>query len=284
MSLRERLRVLGEDVRYVPSSFEIIGSRGKAVAILEFPEEAPEHVKMKVAEAVMKVNRNVKTVLAKGSERKGAFRLREYELLAGEENTEVIHVEHGVRLKLDPRKVYFSSREATERVRVASQVKPGEFVMVMFAGVGPYALMIAKKQPLVEKVVAIELNPDAYNYMVENILLNKVEGKVLPVLGDVKAVARNWYSMCDRVVMPLPKGAHMFLNEAFNCIRPEGGTIHFYHWASEYDLYSEAYLLLEREAYLKNRSVKIVDARIVSEYAPRIYKICVDVFIKSSHF
>lgn len=273
---------LSDNVRFVPSSYDIIGSRSGAVAIVEFPDEAPPDVKRAVAEALLKLHRNVRVVLEKQSERKGVYRLREYEVLAGSGSTEVVHIEHGVRLKLDPTKVYFSPREATERVRVASQVRPGEFVMVMFAGVGPYALMIAKKQPLVSKVVAIELNPDAYSYMVENIRLNHVEDKVIPVLGDVKDEARRWYGICDRVVMPLPKGAYKFLDRAFQCLKPEGGVIHFYHWSHESDLYSEAYALVEREARLRNVYVRILDARVVSEYAPRMYKVCLDILVAPS--
>ncbi|MEM2298758.1 MAG: class I SAM-dependent methyltransferase family protein [Thermofilaceae archaeon] len=273
---------LGEDVKYVPSSYDIIGSRSGAVAIVEFPEDAPPHVREVVAKTLLELHRNVRVVLEKLSERRGVYRLREYRVLAGEGSTEVVHIEHGVRLKLDPSKVYFSPREATERVRVASQVKPGEFVMVMFAGVGPYALMIAKKQPQVAKIVAIELNPVAYNYMVENIRLNRVEDKVLPVLGDVKEEARRWYGVCDRVVMPLPKGAHEFLDRAFQCLKPEGGVIHFYHWSLEQDLYSEAYALIEREAMLRNANIKVLDARVVSEYAPRVYKVCLDVLVTPS--
>ena len=281
MGLKRLLReVLGDDVRYVPSSFDIVGSRSGAIAILEFPPETPERVKRIVAEALMKLHKNVRLVLAKKSGRRGVYRLREYEVIAGEGGTEVLHKEHGVLLKVDPTRVYFSPREATERLRVASQVRPGEFVMVMFAGVGPYALMIAKKQPEVKQVIAIEINPDAYRYMVENIRLNKAEGKVVPVLGDVRYEAPRWYGMCDRVVMPLPKGAHEFLDQAFQCLKPEGGVIHFYHWAPEEELYCEAYYLLEREARLRRAHIRVLDARVVSEYAPRVYKVCVDVLVR----
>ena len=277
VGLKKLLReVLGKDVKYVPSSFDIVGSRSGAIAIVEFKPETPEHVKKAVAEALMKLHRNVRLVLAKKSGRKGAFRLREYEIIAGEGGTEVVHVEHGVKLKVDPTKVYFSPREATERLRVARQVRPGEFVMVMFAGVGPYALMIARMQPEVRRVVAIELNPEAYRYMVENVKLNRAEGKVLPVLGDVRDKAPRWYGACDRVVMPLPRGAHRFLDRAFQCLKPEGGVVHFYHWAPEHELYVEAFRLLEREATLRGASVKILSARVVSEYAPRVYKVCID--------
>ncbi len=277
VGLKEILaETLRDEIKYVPSSFDIIGSRDRAIAVVELSPETPETVKKAVGEALMRLHKNVKLVLAKASGREGPFRLREFEVIAGEGSTEVIHVEHGVRLKLDITKVYFSPREATERLRVASQVKPGEFVMVMFAGVGPYALMIAKKQPLVEKVVAIELNPEAFRYMRENIKINKLEEKVVPVLGDVRSEARHWYKCCDRVVMPLPKGAYEYLDCAFQCLKPEGGIIHFYHWVPEKDLFTGAYFLLEREAVLRGMRVVIRDARKVSEYAPRVYKVCVD--------
>lgn len=277
VSLKKILaEALRDEVKYAPSSFDIIGSRERAIAVVEFPLETPETVKRIVGETLIRLHKNVKLVLAKASGREGAFRLRDFEVIAGEGSTEIIHVEHGVRLKLDITKVYFSPREATERLRVSSQVKPGELVMVMFAGVGPYALMIARKQPLVEKVVAIELNPEAFRYMQENVRLNKLEDKVIPVLGDVRLKANCWYKRCDRVVMPLPKGAYEYLDCAFQCLKPEGGVIHFYHWAPESNLFTEAYFLLEREATLRSMRVIIHNARKVSEYAPRIYKVCID--------
>ena len=263
--------------RCIPSSFDIVGSREGAVAIVEVPPGC-EMFKEKIGEGIMRIHRNVRAVYAKTSVRKGVYRIREYELIAGEDVGEVIHKEGGVRMKLDIRKVYFSPRESTERLRIARQVRPGETVMVMFAGVGPYALVIAKHQPLVSKVIAIEINPVAYEYMVENIRLNHLEGKIVPVLGDVKDKAGEWYGLCDRVVMPLPKGAHHYLAQAFNCLKRRG-FIHFYHWAPEDDLFTEAYMLLERAATLWGRNIRILDMRRVLPYAPRIYKTCIDAVV-----
>jgi len=130
----------------MPRSFEIIGSKEKAVAIVEIPEDEDER---KIAEEIMKNNKNVKTVLKKVSDRKGEFRLKEYEIISGDEDTEVIHKEHGYLLKLDPQLVYFSPKEATERQRIAEQVKENETVLVMFGGIGALAVAITKKQPKV---------------------------------------------------------------------------------------------------------------------------------------
>ncbi|MCX8175669.1 MAG: hypothetical protein N3E48_00350, partial [Candidatus Bathyarchaeota archaeon] len=143
-----------------PKSFDIIGSREKAVAIIEIPDEL-EPYKIVIAEKLMELHKNVKTVLRKASQRKNIFRIREYELLLGDQNTEVLHKEYGCLFKLDPQKVYFSPRELTERLRIAEKVNPGEDILVMFGGVCPYSIIIAKKQPTVKKILTVELNPIA---------------------------------------------------------------------------------------------------------------------------
>jgi len=276
MGLREALKgkIPQDKLNLVPSSYDIIGSREKAVAVVEIPEEVKDF-EAEIANAIMQIHRNVKSVLEKSSERFGDFRLRRLRLILGEKDTEVLHKEHGYLLKLDPAKVYFSPREATERQRIASQVKPNEFVMVFFGGVAPYAIAIAKKQPQVKRVVSIELNPDAHSYALENVKLNKVSNKVFPVLGDVKEKFKDFVGKCDRVVMPLPKGAYKFLNEAFQCLK-ETGYVHFYHWAPEENLYGKAVELLKKHAEKYGKRVEIIAKRKVLPYAPRIWKVCID--------
>jgi len=127
----------------IPSGYDIIGSREKAVAIVEIQSELKKNQK-KIAESILKRHKNVKSVLMKTSERKGIFRLRKFKLLMGERDTEVIHVESGCRFKLNPRKVYFSVREGTERLRISKMVKPEENILVMFGGVGPYPIIVFK--------------------------------------------------------------------------------------------------------------------------------------------
>ncbi|MEM5794300.1 MAG: class I SAM-dependent methyltransferase family protein [Candidatus Aenigmatarchaeota archaeon] len=264
-----------EEMKLLPSSFDIIGSREKAVAIVEIPEELKDKQEI-IAKAIMKLHKNVKTVLKKASERKGKLRIREYELIAGETNTEVLHKEYGYLLKLDPQKVYFSPREATERQRIAEQVKPSENVLVMFSGVCPYPLAIFKKQPKVNKIVAVEINPDAHKYAEENVKLNKAEKKVFPVLGDVKEVCPKYYGKFDRIVMPLPLGAESFLDIAIKCLKSQGGIVHFYNWGSEDDLYSRALSLIEKHARKLRKKVEILNKRKVLPYAPKKYKVCID--------
>jgi tRNA (guanine37-N1)-methyltransferase len=257
-------------------AFDLIGSKEKAVAIVEIPEGADEKT---VAEEIMRKNKNVKSVLKKISERKGELRLREFKLITGDADTEVVHKEYGCLLKLDPQKVYFSPREATERQRIAGQVKAKENVLVMFSGIGIIPIIIAKRQPEVEKVYGIELNSDAHRYAEENVRINKLSHKIVLIQGDVREVAKKYFGKFDRVVMPLPLGAENFLEMAVNCLKREGGIIHFYNWGREEDLYSNALKLIEENIKKLNRKIEILNKRKVLAYAPGKWKICIDFLV-----
>ena len=257
----------------VPSSFDIIGSREKAVAIVEIPCELNKHALL-IADAIMEQHKNVKSVLRKKTQRKGELRLREFTLIKGDPDTEVIHMESGCRFRLDPRKTYFSPRESTERERIAKLVASGEEVLVMFSGVGPFAIVIARKNPTV-RCTCIELNPDAHRYCLENIRLNHLEGRVQALEGDVRDVCPKLGKQFDRVLTPLPKGAHRFLDVAIPMVKP-GGILHFYHWAPESDLSSDAYHLIENTAKKLQRTVEPLGGVKVSKYSPGFYKVRVD--------
>ncbi len=274
MGLKEILRgkLSEEELKILPRSFDIIGSREKAVAIIEIPEELKGKEKI-VAEGIMKLNKNVKSVLKKASERKGIERLREYELLAGDENTEVVHKEYNYWLKLDPRKVYFSPREATERQRIASKVKNGEKVLVMFSGVAPFCIAIAKKKNV--KVYGVEINEEAHRYARINVGMNGLSDKIILVRGDAREVCPRIKEKFDRIIMPLPFGSENFLDVALKCIK-KGGIIHFYTLGSEENLYEDGIKVIESEAKKSKKKVEILEKRKVLPYAPRRWKVCID--------
>jgi len=258
----------------MPSSYEIIGSREKAVAIVEIPEGLQ---KKKIANQILTRHKNVKSILRKISERKGIHRITEYELLAGNSNTEVIHKEHYCKFKLDPKLVYFSPREGTERIRIANQVKPKETIMLMFAGIGAYAIITAKKQPKVKKIISVEINPSSYEYMKENIRLNKLSDKIIPILGDVKSECKGWYGKCNRVIMPLPYDAWKFLDLAFKCLRSDG-IIHMYIIEREENVEKKVKSIIDKFSKKIKRKTKYRIKKTLP-YAPRTYKYCVDIKI-----
>jgi len=265
-----------KELAIAPRSFDIIGNKEKAVAIVQIPEEL-EDKKRLIAEIITKLNKNVKTVLRKLSGRKGKYRLYRFELLLGDPNTEVIHKEFNYYLKLDPQKVFFSPREAKERQRIASQVKPKEKVLIMFSGVAPYLTAIIKKQPNVEKVYGIEINPEAHKYALENIRINKVSHKVILINGDVKEIMPKMKGKFDRIAMPLSREGYLYLDLAFEKIK-KGGIIHFYYApAPEEDLFSKAEEIVKEVTSKMNRKVEILERVRVLPYGTRLWKVCLDI-------
>ncbi len=277
MDLKEALRdeLTEDELGNLVKSFEVVGD----VAIIEVPEEL-HHRKELIGEKLMELNNHINTVLREVSGRKGEFRTRDYELIAGEEDTETLHKEHGCRFRLDPTEVYFSEREGKERQRIAEKVGDGETVMVMFAGIGPFPVVIARKNT-VESIYAVELNPHAFKYLRKNVSLNKLEEVVEPLEGDVRNVCPKYFGKCDRVLMPLPKDSANFLDLAVKCLKKEGGIVHYYSWGEEGSLYDEAEKHIREAAARNNMVVEITDRRKVLPYAPRKWKICLDCKFKN---
>lgn len=260
----------------IPGSFDILGSKEKAIAIIEIPEELSEY-KIEIAKSITKVHKNVVSVLVKDSIRYGDFRIRDFKLIYGDKNTEIIHKESGCRFKLDPRKVYFSSRESTERERISLKILDKEQILVMFSGIGSIPICIAKKSPSVN-ITAIEINPAAHDYCLHNIMINKVSDQITPILGDVRIICPRLGKFFDRVFMPLPKGAFEFLDVALPLVK-RGGTLHFYHWARQNNLYDEAELLVQKAANNISRRIQIIELRKISDYSPKMSKIRLDIKI-----
>ena len=241
-------------------AFDVIGDKNKAVAIID--ARSPKEMKL-FAKEIMRKHPNVKSVLAKSSARKGKFRKYALKLVTGEKNTEVLHREHGMTFKIDPKLAYFSPREATERQRIAKMVKPHEQVLVMFAGAAPLSITIAKAQPTAI-VYSVEMNQKAHDFARENKKLNKVANLVLikQEIGKKKFDGK-----FDRVIMPLPESAHEYLPAAKSCAK-KNAVIHLY---SITDGKFEPTLKI-----VKANKLKVVEKQIVSNYAPGLFKVRID--------
>lgn len=253
-----------EELGRVSRSFDVIGS----VAVLEIG--LPAEKEKLVAEAMLKAFPAIKSVCKKAGAIEDEYRVRPIKVLAGN-GTETIYTEHGCRMKLDVARVYFTPRLSTERLRVAKQVRPGEKILVMFAGVGPYALLIARQQPSA-RVWAVEKNPAGVKYLKENIGLNKLEGRVEAFLGDVREVVPKLGMMFDRIVMPLPKGAGDFLDVAFATLK-RGGIIHLYGFGKSP---GDAVKTLEDAARLNGMKAKVLASKTCGEIGPKVYRLVVD--------
>lgn len=254
-------------------SFDIIGD----IAIIEIPD-ALESRDREIGEALLSVHKNLKTVLKKLSAMEGEFRVRRVKCIAGEDRTTTLYRESGVVMELDVAKVYFSVRLAHERTRIAGLVKGGERILALFAGVGPFPLVIAKTHKDAE-IVAIELNPDAVAFMERNIARAKAKN-VKAVLGDARSeVLTNYLGWADRITMPLPKGAHDFLDVAYAGAK-DGGMVHFYTFASMADPFPEAVAKAEGVAKKCGVKIEVASQRIVRPYSPQTVQVVLDLIVR----
>jgi len=256
----------------LPHSLDVVGD----IAIMEIPSELNAHARA-IGEAFLKANKNVRTVLAKAGAVSGTYRVRDFEIIAGEPRTYTVHKEHGCKYYVDLARAYFSPRLSHEHERVALLVSDGETVVDLFAGVGPFTVLIAKENEN-GKVHAVDINPDAIEFLRKNIRLNRVENRAYALLGDARQVVKErLHGIADRVVMNLPENAMDFVDAACEALKPAGGIAHFYCFVDAIDSLEDAQRRLARKAEEYGRKVEVVlFSRFVRGTAPCKWQIVLD--------
>ena len=269
-------RISVEDILGYSPKYEIIGS----LALIDVDDELSvnnaandlTHVDVQaVADALLSTQKHVTTVIGAISAVEGEFRIRRFIHLAGVPTTQTRCRENGCDFLLDMASVYFTPRLATERARVVSQMGADDVVLDMFAGVGPYSIQVAKK---VKKVIAIDKNPAACEFLFKNVELNRVENVAI-INADARAISGDYLQSADWVIMNLPHLAHEFLDNAVAMVKP-GGVIIYYDMRHEDDLFDTPVALIRDAAKRIGRSVEVVGTRVVRSYAPYEYNIVVD--------
>lgn len=213
---------------------------------------------------------------------KGQFRTPEkIEFLAGEDNPIVEHKEHNVIYRFDITKIMFSKGNLNERKLLTTFVRENEIIVDMFAGIGYFSLPIAiHAKP--KKIFSIELNPDSYKFLQENIKLNHVKDIIVPIQGNSKEEIiklSNNGIRADRVIMgvfPAPKG---YIKEALTVMK-ETGTIYHYEGIREKDNYLSLFKEFEDIAKTKNVKCELISKRFVKSYGPNLYHIVIDILAK----
>ncbi|MGB9713802.1 MAG: class I SAM-dependent methyltransferase [Candidatus Bathyarchaeales archaeon] len=263
------------NLAYIYNSYDIVGD----IAILRLTEESERYGKI-IAEAILTIHKNVKTVLAQTTPVSGDFRLRKLEYIAGENKTVTVHRESGCQFSVDVAKCYFSPRLFFERMRIAKLVKNGEVVVNMFAGVGCFSMVIAKHSKA-QKVYSIDVNPAAYQFMQENIRVNGVFGKVVPMLGDAKDIIQTKLSkLADRVLMPLPEKALEYAPYAILALKNTGGWIHYYdfeHAKRNENPVEKVKLKVVEKLQSLTTSFEIRYGRVVRSTGPNWYQVALDI-------
>jgi len=248
-------------------AYELIGD----IAIIDQHEENV----MDIATVLLQ-HKNIKTVFQATSAVSGEYRTRKLLFIGGEKKTETIYKENGCRYLLDVTSVYFTPRLSTERMRIAGQVTDGEKVVDMFAGIGPFSILIAKRFPL-SHVIAIDKNPVAIKYLRENAKLNKIKNIEIKEGDSREEVAG--ISDADHIIMNLPHSAIEFIDAALGIIK-RGGIIHFYAISHEDDLFDGIFKNIEEHASRAGLRVTSLEKRIVRPYAPYQYNVCIDLWVE----
>jgi len=253
-----------EEIENLRTSFDTIGD----IVILEIPEDLQDK-KFKIGEAALKFTKR-RSIYMKKSAIKGTTRVRDLEFLAGVDDSVTIHKEHGARLKLDVREVYFSPRLATERKRVMQSVREGEEILDMFCGIGPFPIVIARNKNV--EITSVDINESAIKYLDENIRMNKLKGSITTFTGDVREVSKSFNSKFDRIIMNLPGLAYTFLDVAVDLIK-DGGIINYYEFS---DSYEQGIKRLKDAANAVGKDVEIINCRKVKSTSPGEWHVAID--------
>jgi tRNA (guanine37-N1)-methyltransferase len=250
-------------------SFDIIGD----IAIVKFDGKLPKSEKLKEVKGILKKNRNVNTVFEKIGMIQGEERIPKLRKLIGKRSIS-LHRENGCSFYVDIKKVYFSPRMGSERLRIIKKVKKGENVLDMFCGVGPFAIPIAKKAG---KVTAIDINKNAINLLNKNIKLNKISN-IEYYCGDSSKIIKGLKDKFDRVIMNFPLSAYKFLGEAVKKCN-DNAVIHLYSFVKNGDT-----TVIKKEIIKacrkKFKNIKIEEHK-AGEVAPFLERVCFDIYVSN---
>ena len=274
--------------------YDILGN----IALVKFPKETKTGKKKKFAASILKKSKSIKTVLEKTKGFKGRLRKQETRWIAGEKTKEAIYRENNCVFRFNVDSTYFSPRLSNERKEIAGKIKKGQEVLVMFAGVAPFSIAIARNSQAA-RIYSNEINREANKYGEMNIILNKVKNKIVMLDGDVKKIAKkiakgefdvnakNSHGLksgfgydaavpakFDVIVMPRPQLKETFLKQAF-MLSKKGTQIFYYDFCKE-DEINNVVAKINAEAKKAGKKIKISRVKKAGEIAAYRYRVRVD--------
>jgi tRNA (guanine37-N1)-methyltransferase len=257
-------------------AFSVMGN----IAIINFPHNTSKKEKQNFAKEILKNNKSIKTVLEKAGLFKGRLRKQQTKHLAGEKTKEALYKENNCEFRFNVDDTYFSPRLANERQEIASLIKKNEEVLVMFAGVAPFSIVIAKNSQA-KKVYSNEINRKANSYAKENIKRNKLQEKIEILSGDIKKVAEKLNKKFEVIVMPRPQLKDSFLKQAFK-LSKKNTRIYYYDFCKIQDK-EKIIEKIKEEAKKAKRKIKITKIKHAGEIAPYKIRLRVDFKVLSWH-
>jgi len=260
------------DTSLLPSGFHFVGH----VALLHLKKEIMKYAEI-IGQLTLEFDKRIKSVAVRSGPTIGVKRLPSYSLVAGDKKTETIHIENGIRFKLDPLNVTFSGGNKEERIRMPSRIKTGEVIVDMFACVGQFALHLAKKKTA--KVYAIELNSIAYDYLLENITLNHLDNYVQAINGDCREVYPR--AIADRIVMGYLHDTLSYFPYALKSLKKCGGFVHMHLAGLEKDIPNYCNTI---NTICNSEGFNVIsdETRKIKHYSPRIDHFVFDIEVQSA--
>jgi len=253
----------------LPGGWQMIGD---IVVISLHSDLYPE--RKQVGDAMLKLYPYCKSVyLDRGIS--GKLRRPKRELVVARDGVDnpavTVHNENRCQFRLDVTKVMFSKGNLRERMRMG-RLGEGEVVVDMFAGIGYFTIPIAvHSHP--DKIVAIEINPESYQYLVENIRLNGVDGIVEPVLGDCAEMTP--VLSADRVIMGYVGNTCHYLKYGIKALK-SGGILHYHDTVPVHLVPSRPTGQIRDEACKQGRRAEILDWHRIKKYSPGVWHVVVD--------
>jgi tRNA wybutosine-synthesizing protein 2 len=236
----------------LPASYQTLGN----ILLLKLLHPQAMKNKKKIGSAILRIFPYVKTVcLQKGIS--GEFRQPEIEIIAGQKNTVTEHKELDCKFRLDVAKIMWSKGNHFERQRLLKLVKPNEIILDMFAGIGYWSVILAKHKK-VNRIIAIEKNPDSFDYLIENICLNKLLN-VTAIQNDCRNTELSKKVRPDRIIMGYFPDTIKFLPTALKLAK-KGITIHFHELTSNLEKLKSDIKIF--------KNIQIENIREVKEYSP----------------
>lgn len=262
MGLRSDLTgIIPEDILiHLPDGYEIIGT----IAIISIPSEFLQYQDL-IVQVLLFRRPKINTILNKIGDVNGLYRTSRYVPIYGE-TLITEHKEYGFRYRLDISQVYFSSKMASERKRIADLIIPGETVFVPFAGVGPYAIPAAARGA---RVIAMEINKNACYWMSVNRILNRVSSGLSIIQGDALVAHHFIRQKFSRIIIPTPYGV-LPRPDIFFPMLTDNGTAHWITFANRREIHK-----LMRE--LADEGYQILRCHECGNVAPSVYRWTVDI-------
>ncbi len=246
---------------------DIVGN----IAILKFPRKTLWITKKIKARKFLKQNKTVTTVLEKTEGFSGRLRTLSTKHLAGIKTYEATYKENNCIFKFNVNESYFSPRLSNERKVIADEVtrltKNNSKILVMFAGISPYPIVIAKKLKESKKkatIISNELNRKANNEAKKIIQLNKFQKEITLIGGDAKKLPLKLKDKFDIILMPRPNLKDTFLKTALK-LSKKGTTIFYHGFGTKESVLKE----IEKDTIGKIGKIKI---RKAGDIGPYIYR------------